>query len=421
MGKIYALVDCNSFFCSCERLFRPELRHRPVGVLSNNDGCFVSRTNELKKLGVKMGDPYFKVKDICEKNKVAVFSSNFSLYTNISDRVMTTLSEFTPVMEVYSVDEAFLDLSGFQNLNEYAQEIKKTVERKTGIPVSIGIAPTKTLAKIANHIAKKSDKAKGVVVLMDTHLQDEALRRVEVGDVWGVGRATSAKLQQLGIKTAKDFKDYKNKKQIQKLLTKVGLQMKEELEGHARFELEVLPTKKKEIISSRSFGQSVKDLTELRQAVSRYVTTACEKLRKQGSVCASVDVYACTSPFSNKPYYSALESSSMLTPTSDTRKVIRYALGALEELYRAGYDYKKAGIRLHNIYDRDEAQMSLFEKADDLKSEALMNCMDQINQRDGAGTIIIAEANFGLKKWSMNRNFHSPRYVTGWSELPKVY
>ena len=421
MQKIFALVDCNSFFCSCERLFRPDLAQRPVGVLSNNDGCFVSRTNELKELGVPMGAPYFQVKDICRRNNVAVFSSNFSLYTNMSDRVMCTLSEFTPTIEVYSVDEAFLDLTGFQNLESYARKIKAQVERHTGIPVSVGIAPTKTLAKIANHIAKKSQKAQGVVSLIDPHLQSLALERVQVEDIWGIGRANSQKLRQLGLKTAKDFRDYQNHRQIQKLMTKVGLQTKEELAGLPRFELNIVGVAKKEIMSSRSFGQSVRDLSDLRQAVAQYASKACEKLRKQQSVCRSLDVYARTSPFANTPYYSALESAQLLSPTSDTRKIVRYALQSLESLYRAGYDYKKAGIRLHDISPQREAQMSLLEPADDLRSEALMKCMDQINQRDGAGTILVAACGVNSVKWQMNRNHHSPRYMTGWSELRKVY
>ena len=202
-NQVVALVDCNAFFCSCERLFRPELRNRPVGVLSNNDGCFISRTNELKALGVSMGAPYFKVKELCQKHNVAVFSSNFALYTNLSDRVMSVLSRFTPVIEVYSVDEAFLDLTGLQvDFNEYAREIRDTVEREVGIPVSVGIAPTKTLSKLANHIGKKSKKAKGAVVLLEERLQNIALKQVEVEDIWGVGRKSAVKLRGLGIKIA---------------------------------------------------------------------------------------------------------------------------------------------------------------------------------------------------------------------------
>ena len=208
MNKVFALVDCNSFFCSCERVFRPDLINRPVGVLSNNDGCFVARTKEFKALNIPMGAPYFQCKDICRKNNVAVFSSNFSLYTNMSDRVMTTLSQFTPILEVYSVDEAFMDLTGFKNIEEYAHEIKRTVEMWTGIPVSIGIAPTKTLAKVANHIAKNFTGHDGVFLMLDKKSQDEALAKVDVGDVWGIGRRIQSELYAMNIMTAKDFRDF---------------------------------------------------------------------------------------------------------------------------------------------------------------------------------------------------------------------
>ncbi|MCB0391329.1 MAG: Y-family DNA polymerase [Bdellovibrionales bacterium] len=422
MQKIYALVDCNSFFCSCERLFRPDLQQKPVGVLSNNDGCFVSRTKELKALGVKMGAPYFQVKDICDKHGVHVFSSNFSLYTNMSDRVMLTLAEFTPELEVYSVDEAFLNLSGFENWNleEYARKIKATVERNTGIPVSLGIGPTKTLAKIANHIAKKSDKAQGVVCLLDKHLQDKALERVSVEDIWGVGRANARKLRALNLHTAKEFRDFKNDKLIQKQFTKVGLQIKEELQGYPRFELSIAASKKKQIVCSRTFGTPVFELQALREAVANYVSSACEKLRKQDSVCFSIEVFMRTSPFKNVPQYYAVDGQKMLSGTSDTRKVIKYAMQVLDKLYKAGYEYKKAGVRLSTIIDKGQAQMSLFDAPDDIESDHLMKCLDQVNARDGAGTLKVASCGLTNKAWAMNRNMKSPRYVTGWTELKPV-
>lgn len=420
--NIFALVDCNAFFCSCERLFRPDLATRPVGVLSNNDGCFVSRTSELKALGVKMGEPYFKVKDLCKKHAVAVFSSNFSLYTNMSDRVMLTLSDFTPELEIYSVDEAFLNLKGFEHLGlrAYGRKIKQRVEQHTGIPVSIGIAPTKTLAKAANHIAKRSPTAGGVVVLMDRAHQTRALARLAVEDIWGIGKANSSKLRSLGIRTALELREYKNDRLLQRMFTKVGLQTKEELSGLPRFELHVIPEKKKEIICSRTFGASVFDLTSLRSAVATYVSSACEKLRKQGSVCAGVDVYARTSPFKNVSQYHAYESTRMLSATSDTRKVIKYAFSALDKLFRAGFEYKKAGVKLSGIVDREHAQISLFEAPDSRKSDQLMANMDAINAREGTGTLKVAACGLDNRPWAMNRNLKSPRYVTGWTELRKV-
>ncbi len=367
-----------------------------------------------------MGDPYFKVKDLCKRNNVAVFSSNFSLYTNMSDRVMMTLSEFTPELEVYSVDEAFLNLTGFQNLESYAREIKKMVEMKTGIPVGVGVGPTKTLAKIANHIAKKSQKAGGVVVLLDRKLQDEALRRVSVEDIWGVGRANSHKLKQMGIHTAKEFRDYKNDRHIQKVFTKIGLQIKEELMGQSRFDLELTSPKKKEIISSRTFGSSVEGVEHLRESVANYASAACEKLRKQSSVCSGVEVYIRTSPFKNTEQYYAIETAKILSATSDTRKVIRYALGVLDKLFRAGYEYKKAGIKLTQITDRTQSQMSLMDSPDSLKTDALMRCMDEINGKEGPRTLFSAACGTQNKAWAMNRNYKSPRYVSSWNELPVV-
>ena len=421
MAKVYALVDCNSFFCSCERLFRPDLKNTPVGVLSNNDGCFVSRTPELKDLKVPMGAPYFQYKEVCEKNNVAVFSSNYALYTNISDRVMIALSQFTPVLEVYSVDEAFLDLSGFKNLDEYAELIKKQIYKQVGVPVSIGLGPTKTLAKVANFHAKKNKS--GVVSLLDEKVQTEYLQRTPIREVWGVGRASVSKFESLRIKTAKDFRDFKNTVLIKKIFTKVGLQRKEELQGESRFFLNALPEKKKNITASRSFGESVKSIKELREAVATHVSKVCERLRAQDSVCNAISINIRTSPFSNERYYRGSGGKEMLSPTSDTKKVIKYALSALDELFKDGYNYKKAGVGLSGIHEKNESQLSLLdENPDDEKSEQLMQTLDHINQMYGPQTVKFAVCGVekGKKNWAMRSKLKSPRYVTGWSELPKV-
>jgi DNA polymerase V len=417
-----ALVDCNAFFCSCEILFRPYLMGKPVGVLSNNDGCFVSLTKELKALGVPMGAPYFKYKDVCNKNKVGVFSSNFSLYTNISDRVMYTLSQFTPLIEMYSVDEAFLDLSGFtgRGLTDYGQKIKSTVENHVGIPVCIGIAPTKVLAKIATKVAKKSTKAHGVVDISDPKLQDIALQMVAIEDVWGIGRANSIKFRNLGIKTAKDLKDYKNDRLIKKMFTKVGLQIKEELEGKPRFDINVTPEKKKQIMVSRTFGKAVHDIESLKQSVANYVSSACEKLRKQQSVCSGIEVFMRTDAHKNTPQYYGFDTQLILSATSDTRKVLQHAFAILNKIYRPGYAYRKAGVRLIHLVDKQYAQMSLLENPDTFKTEGLMASIDSINSRDGAGTAKLAACGVDNKAWAMNRNHMSERFVTGWSGLMKV-
>lgn len=422
MEKVIALVDCNSFYCSCERLFRPDLKNIPVGVLSNNDGCFVSRTKELKALGVKMGEPYFKVKELCEKNNVAVFSANFSLYTNISDRVMRTLMNFAPEVEVYSVDEAFLDLTGVQgDLEKHCKIVRETILRDVGIPVSIGIASSKTLAKVANKIAKNYDRLGGVFYLSNQKRTDWALEKTKVGDVWGIGSRSSEKLNSLGINNAKQFRDYKNERQVQKIFTKLGRMTQDELKGKYCFGLSTVVEKKKEIISSRTFGAPVFDIGTLRQSIANYATLACEKLRHQKSVCASIEVVVRTNPFKNVTQYYAARGYKMNCHTNDTRMVIKYAWQVLDELYRHGYEYKKGMIRISEIRDSDQGQMSLFEQTDNSKSEKLMEVIDRINRREGPQTVKSMACGVDNKAWKMKQELKSPRYVTGWNELRKCY
>ena len=420
--RIFVLVDCNSFYCSCERLFRPELRLRPVGVLSNNDGCFVSRTNELKSLGVQMGTPYFQVKEICEKNKVAVFSANFSLYTNLSDRVMNTLFDFTPNLEVYSVDEAFLDLTGFdeRTILDYCRMIKETVERNTGIPVGIGIARTKVLAKLANRIAKKDPSTNGVYSVLTKENLEYALGRVEIGDLWGVGRQNNIKFKAIGIHTAKDLRNYKNDLLIQKQFTKIGRMIQDELREISCFPLNNETPKKKEIISSRTFGNPVYELASLRESVACYASLACEKLRKQSSVCQQVEVYIRTNPFKEIPQYMRVESVILDSPTCDTRKIIKAAWSALDKIFIHGYEYKKAMVKLSKIQDQSEHQVSLFGGNDSDEDLKIMLVMDKINHREGHETLKIAACGVNKESWYMKQIFKSPRYVTGWNELPKV-
>ncbi len=412
--KVFALVDCNSFYCSCERLFRPDLIGKPVGVLSNNDGCIVSGSRELKALGVKVGEPYFKVKAICDVNKAAIFSANFAFYTNMSDRVMQTLAQFAPAMEIYSVDEAFLDLTGIPKakLNDLVRTIKQVVEKNTGIPVSIGVAPTKTLAKLANFIAKKKDKHQGILSLLDTN--EDFLAQVKVEDIWGVGRQKAGGMRALNIKSARDLRDYPNDALIQKLFSKVTRMTQDELRGIPCLTLNSVVTKKQEIISSRSFGSPVFDLKSLRESVANYASLASETLRKQDSVCAAVEVYIRTSQHNETTHYSAYDSISIPAQTSDTRKIIKYAWAVLDKLYKEGYDYKKAQVKLSGIRDKDQVQLNLFEAGDSSASDKLNAVMDKINAREGK--LMIKSAACGVD----NQAWKSPRYVTGWSELPKV-
>lgn len=421
--QIFALVDCNSFYCSCERLFRPDLRNRPVGVLSNNDGCFVSRTSELKALGVKMGEPYFKVKNICDKNKVAVFSANFSLYTNLSERVMATLFEFSPALEVYSVDEAFLDLTGFdeKTIEDYCRHIKETVERNTGIPVGIGIARTKVLAKLANRIAKVDPATRGVYSVLPPLNLNHALLSVDIGDVWGIGRQSTIKMKILGIKKAKHLSDYKNDKLIQQEFTKVGRMIQDELRGISCFPLNEETPKKKEIMSSRSFGKPVYELALLRESIACYASLACEKLRKQQSVCQEVEIYIRTNPFKELlPQYAKAHSIKLDSATCDTRKVIQATWKLLDEIFVNGYEYKKASVKLSRIQDANEHQISLFGGHDTVHDLAIMQTMDKINSRDGHETVKIAACGTNKEAWTMNQVMKSPRYLTGWNELLKI-
>ena len=421
-NKIFVLVDCNSFYCSCERLFRPELRFRPVGVLSNNDGCFVSRTSELKKLGVQMGAPYFQVKSICDKHKVAVFSANFSLYTNLSDRVMNTLFDFTPNLEVYSVDEAFLDLTGFDEriILDYCRNIKETVERNTGIPVGIGIARTKVLAKLANRIAKKDMTTNGVYSVLTKENLEYALGRVEIGDLWGVGRQNNIKFKAMGIHTAKDLRNYKNDLLIQKQFTKFGRMIQDELREISCFQLNNETPKKKEIISSRTFGNPVFELSSIRESVACYASLACEKLRKQSSVCQQIEVYIRTNPFKEIPQYMRAETIILDNPTCDTRKVIKAAWEILDRIFIHGYEYKKAMVKLSKIQELNEHQISLFGGNDSDDDLRIMLVMDKINQREGHETLKIAACGVSKESWYMKQVFKSPRYTTGWNELPKI-
>jgi DNA polymerase V len=418
---MYALVDCNSFFCSCERLFHPSLHEKPVIVLSNNDGCAIARTQEAKDLGIKMGDPFFKIKALCQKHNVHVFSSNFSLYTNISDRVMSVLEELCYEIEVYSVDEAWLDLSGLtSDYLTYGRLIKEAVERNVGIPVGVGIAPTKVLAKLANHLAKKSKKARGVVDLSQKKFWDHALDRVEVEDIWGVGRASSKKLRALGIKTAKDLRDYKNENIILKNFTKIGLAIKHELMGIRCFDLGDDVEPKKEIMCSRSFGDRVYDKQQLLEALANHMSHAAEKLRSQDSLTNEIAVYFRTSPFSNTEQYYAFESKKLEVGTSDTRKLITYAWELADQVFRPGMAYAKAGVRLSSITHRYQNQLSFFTACDDRRSIRLMQLMDKVNSLEGPKTLSLMACGVKAEAWKMKRNYKSPRFTTCWQDIPRV-
>lgn len=414
---MFALVDCNSFYCSCERLFRPDLKDKAVVVLSNNDGCAIARTQEAKDLGIKMGEPYFKIKKRFKKNELAIFSSNFANYTNISQRVMNTIRDHSPLVEVYSVDEAFTDVSGITGLKQYGENLKAKIQKDIGIPVGIGIAPTKVLAKLANRIAKKSKKANGVVVLDTKRLQDIALKMVKIEDVWGIGKQSSIKLKNLGINTAYDFKVYENEKHIQGLLTKVGLQIKHELMGISCLVLEQGIAKKKEIMCSRTFGKSVFDRNVLKESIANYITNAAQKMRTQKSHCTFISVFARTNPFKNTPQYYLFETYKLINPTSDTRALIKRAFNLLDRGFVDGVEYQKAGVKLSGLQDLGEFQLDFLCEGESHNSIELMKVVDRINLKMGEDKVRSMACGFDRKAWAMNRNHKSPRYLTNWDEL----
>lgn len=415
--EIIALVDCNSFYCSCERVFRPDLKNKPVVVLSNNDGCAVSRTPEAKALGVKMGEPYFKFKDLCLTHDLKVFSANFSLYTNFSDRVMNTIKKLSPNVEVYSVDEAFVDATGLGDPSEFGKSIKARVERDTAIPVGVGLGPTKVLAKAANRLVKKHAQFDGVLSLVEEKDRAKYLRNLDIEDVWGIGRANTVKMKALGIRSAQDLVAFKNEKQIQKIFTKVGLQIKHELMGIPCFEFNKPIEPKKEIMCSRTFGGTLEHIDSLKEVVANYVTDAAEKLRAQDSCCQELTVFARTNPFNETDQYFLHETIKIPTPTLDTRKLILFAHAALLKGFKEGYSYKKAGVRLSGFYTSCELQMDLLNENDSIETKELMKVIDKINSREGETILKSAACGVHEKAWSMNQDHKSPKYTTSWSEL----
>ena len=423
MRTVFALVDCNNFYASCEKLFRPDLKHAPVAVLSNNDGCIIARSKEVKALGIKMGVPMFQVQDEIRKHGIVCFSSNYALYADMSNRVMSILEEEAPRLEVYSIDEAFMDLTGVDHVTDllaFGKHVKAKVDQWTGITVGIGIAPTKTLAKLANHAAKKYPATGSVVDLMDPDRQKRLLALLDVGDVWGVGRRTTTRLKARGIHTALDLANA-DPKSICSEFSVVLERTIRELNGVSCLDLELLRPTKQQIICSRSFGHKVTDKQELREAIAKYTTRAAEKLRGEKRLCRLVSVFIRTSPFiPNEPQYSKTLSAELPNPTDDTRDLLEVADVLFRRIYRAGYRYAKGGVMLADFYEHGAIQQDLF-RADNTKinSKALMNVVDKINH-SGLGNVFFASQGVS-PQWSMKREHLSPAYTTRWDELPKVY
>ena len=416
---VYALVDCNNFYCSCERVFNPALEKKPMAVLSNNDGCIIARSNEIKSLGIPMGAPMFQYKKLLEQKKAIILSSNYQLYGDMSQRVMETLRQFTPSMEVYSIDEAFLRLEEFQRLDliKYCLEIRKTVKQWTGIPVSIGLAPNKTLAKVANHIAKKNTES-GVFNICKKTTQNKVLGTFPVGDLWGVGRQLSKRLNEMGINTALKLRDV-DITWARKHFTVVGERLVRELRGANCLELEEVMAKKN-ITSSKSFGKLVEDKKELMNAVANYTTRACHKLRAQNSKTQGIYVYLRTNPFRRQdPQYDNGVTYGFMEPSDDTTLIIQAARKCLEQIYSKGYKYHKAGIMLLDIVPSTYKQMEMFDSEETQVRSQLMKTIDQMNITMGQDTIRFAAQ--GVEHpWARKCEHRSPRYTTNWDELVKV-
>ncbi|MFN9711146.1 MAG: Y-family DNA polymerase [Bacteroidota bacterium] len=424
-----AIIDCNSFYCSCEQLFLPALKHKPVVVLSNNDGCIVSRTDEAKALGIGMGEPYFQSKEQIKKHQIAVFSSNYHLYGDLSRRVMDTLRHLvgTKEVEVYSVDEAFVDLKHIPNssLNALAEKMRKVTEQWTGIPVSVGIAPTKVLSKVANRLAKKNKQATGCIMILQTKEEiQQALEQTPVGDIWGIGRRYAYLLREMyGIETALQLRNM-NEGWVQKNLGGVVRQrLLRELKGEPCIEMKDPLEKKKMIATTRMFGKPVSELNELKEAVATYVTRAAEKLRRQYGAAATIHVFVVNKPKTkyNAEYYTESNSKHITMPvaTNDTRKLIAYALPLVYELFEEGKTYIKAGVILSDIIPDTSIQGNLFYEADDPSDKQLLKAIDNINF--GVREDMVRFGSAGTtRNWKMRQEHRSKKYTTRWNELFEV-
>ena len=424
MKRAIALVDCNNFYVSCERLFQPQLEGKPVVVLSNNDGCVVSRSQEAKAIGIKMAAPWYQMKGLAKQHDIVAFSSNYALYADISNRVMSVLSQFSPEQEVYSIDESFLELTGMPGDHaEYAQLIRHSVRQCIGMPVCVGIAPSKTLAKLANHVAKKMPRYNGVCDFnsMDAYDLDALLATIEVGEVWGVGRRTAPKLQEIGIRTVLDLKRAPAK-QLRTRFSVVFERIVSELNGVACLELDDIPRDKQQIICSRSFGMLTSSLKDLEQAAIAYTTRAVEKLRQQHSIASALHIYVRTNPHreQDRQYQQGI-LVPLDEPSDDTRAFCKTALHGLRQIYRPGYAYQKVGVMLAEIIPANERPQTLFDdESARARSKSLMSTLDRINRRMGSGTLrLLGEGT--KQRWAMRNELRSQRYTTEWSDLPPCH
>lgn len=410
---MFALVDCNNFYASCERVFKPNLKNKPIAVLSNNDGCIIARSNEAKALGLKMGEPIFKKRDIVYKHNIHLFSSNFALYGDISKRVFDVVISQVPFYEMYSIDEAFLDFKGIKNPYGFGVQLKKKVKKYVGIPISIGISHTKTLSKVASYIAKKSRDS---VCLLDKkeHI-DSILKSLPIDKIWGIGTRYAIKLKRYGIYKASDL-IVCDENWIRKTLNVTGLRMVQELKGTPHFNLKFKRERKKSICTSRSFALEVKDYTRMSEYVSMFSSRCSEKLRMEGGCAKSVSVFMYTNMFKPKErQYSGHISMNFDTPTSDSISITKLALKCIKKIYKNGYSYKKAGVTLSGIISKNEVQLNIFDSEDRIRSNNLMKTLDVINGNIGRDILKLGSS--GINKWKIGKEKLSPSYTTNWSDI----
>lgn len=416
---MFALADCNNFFVSCERVFRPDLEGRPVIVLSRNDGCAIARSNEAKALGIKMGDPLFKIRHIVDRYNVAIFSSNMSLYADFSRRIRSILRESAPQIEVYSIDEAFLDLRGMEcDFDAMAKALSRRCQRLTGIPVSVGVAPTKTLAKIAAELCKHYPKLYGGCYMHRPEDIEKVLGRLAIDDVWGIGRKHAPRLKAMGITTAKAFTEL-SAEWVRRNMGITGLRTWRELRGIPAIDFEHLAHSKQSICNSRSFSSEIYSREELKEQVAKFAAMTAEKLREQHSRCSSLTVFAATNRFQDD----AVQQFGNVVipfpePTSSTLHIVRAARNAIDDIYASGFGYKKAGVIATDIVPVEGVSVSMFNNAEDQRHRRLMQAIDSINRNDDRSRIVVASQGLNdVKAYSRHR---SPRYTTSWDELPEV-
>lgn len=419
MSTTFALVDCNNFYASCERLFRPDLKNTPLVVLSNNDGCIVARSQEVKDLGIKMGTPLFKAKEKIAQHGIQVFSSNYTLYGDISARVMQTLEQFSPNVEVYSIDEAFLDVSGIRALSDHGQLIRSIVMQHVGVPVCVGIAPTKTLSKLANYAAKKFKATHGVVDLTAPERQKRLMQITPVSEIWGVGRKLTESLLKIGVDTALRLAQMERRYARQRYSVVLERTISE-LNGESCLELDEVWQPRQQIMCSRSFGEKLTQYSDLKETVCEFAARAAEKLRRDKQLATMVNVFIRTSPFDRTgPGYSNTVTGTLAQPSSDTRKILDLAIRLFDMVWRDGYRYAKAGVMLGDFCSPNDLQLSLFDSQKGRsENDALMKVIDTINH-GGQGNIWFGGQR-PKKDWFMRQANVSPAYTTRWSGIPEV-